>query len=239
MRIAIVDDIKEERTLLLNRLEKQFTSAFVHTEFFEYENGESFLATAKENPFDIVFLDIYMNGMNGIQTATQLRSLDQNCLLIFTTTSTDHALEGFRVRAMHYLVKPYTENDIQILTKELLKRLPNSDKYMTIKVNGSDIRLFFKDIIFAEHYAHQMHIKTSTGKTLITRQTFGTFTATLLEDNRFFICNRGIIINMEYASDFDGVSFITTDGERVNVSRNLLKSARQTFMDFLFKRRYL
>ena len=115
MRIAIVDDISEERTLLRNRLESQFSRRNVHVDIFEYENGETFLTAAKECPFTVVFLDIYMNGSNGIDTAKELRRSDTDCLLIFTTTSTDHALEGFQVRALHYLVKPYSENDISAL----------------------------------------------------------------------------------------------------------------------------
>ncbi len=236
MRIAIVDDITEERKLLLKRLIKQFEQSFVHADFFEYESGESFLASAQKRTFDVVFLDIYMDDMNGIQTAQQLRVFDLECLLIFTTTSTDHALDGFRVRAMHYLVKPYTEEDIRLLTKEILQRLPQSDKYINIKVNGSDVRLSFKDIVYAEHYSHQIHIKALNNNVLTTRQTFGKFTEPLIEDDRFFICNRGVIINLEHASDFDGTSFLTNDGQRISVSRNLLKSARQTFMNFLFKR---
>ena len=62
MRIAIVDDISEERTLLRNRLESQFSRRNVHVDIFEYENGETFLTAAKECPFTVVFLDIYMNG---------------------------------------------------------------------------------------------------------------------------------------------------------------------------------
>ncbi len=53
-----------------------------------------------------------MSGANGIETAKELRDFDSDALLIFTTTSTDHALEGFRVRAMHYLVKPYEEKEL-------------------------------------------------------------------------------------------------------------------------------
>ena len=129
MRIAIVDDISEERTLLRNRLESQFSRRNVHVDIFEYENGETFLTSAKECPFTVVFLDIYMNGSNGIDTAKELRRSDTDCLLIFTTTSTDHALEGFQVRALHYLVKPYSENDISVLADD------PADKVVSIQIN--------------------------------------------------------------------------------------------------------
>ena len=121
-------------------------------DLFEYENGEIFLAAAKERPFTAAFLDIYMNGANGIEIARELRMSDSDCFLIFTTTSTDHALEGFRVRALHYLVKPYNEKEISTLLDEILSRIPDSGKYIDVKVNGSNIQIPFKNIIYAEHF---------------------------------------------------------------------------------------
>ena len=222
MRIAIVDDISEERTLLRNRLESQFSRRNVHTDILEYENGETFLTAAKECPFTVVFLDIYMNGSNGIDTAKELRRSDTDCLLIFTTTSTDHALEGFQVRALHYLVKPYSENDISALADEILSRIPDSGKYIDVKVNGSNIQIPFRKIIYAEHFSHMIHIHTDGERKM---------------DSRFYRCNRGVVINLEHAVDFDGTGFRLDNGSNVSVSRKLLKNARQTFMEFLFQRR--
>jgi two-component system response regulator LytT len=71
-------------------------------QLLEFESGESFLAAEKEQRFTAAFLDIYMHGMSGMDAARELRKTDADCLLIFTTTSTDHALEGFQVRALHY-----------------------------------------------------------------------------------------------------------------------------------------
>lgn len=236
MRIAVVDDIASERKLLCSRLTEQFARRGVHADLFEYENGESFLAGAKERPFTVVFLDIYMTGANGIETAKELRSFDSDCLLVFTTTSTDHALEGFRIRAMHYLVKPYEEKELSGLTDEILSRIPSSGKYLDVKVSGSNVQIPFQKIVFAEHFSHMIHIHTTGGKELITRQSFEAFTASLKMDPRFYLCSRGVVINLEHAVDFDGALFILDDETRISVSRKLVKNARQTFMDFLFQR---
>lgn len=117
MRIAIVDDLAAERTLLKDRLERQLQRRTVQADILEYESSETFLEAAREAPFTAAFLDIYMDGMTGMEAAKKLRETDTDCLLVFTTTSTDHALEGFQVRALHYLVKPFTEADIDALTE--------------------------------------------------------------------------------------------------------------------------
>ena len=237
MRIAIVDDLSDERRLLRGRLENAFKRRNVRMEILEYENGEAFINAAMQDRFSAAFLDIYMDGIDGVETAKRLRAFNAECLLIFTTTSTEHALQGFQVRAMDYLVKPFTEADIDRLTEEMLARLPRPDMYLEIRINGSDIRLSCKSIVYAEHFAHMIHVHTTAGKTLITRCPFKDFIAPLQGDARFFICGRGVIANLEHASDFDGTAFIMDDGSRVVVSRDLAKTARQVFMEFLIEGR--
>ena len=224
MRIAIVDDFAEDRALLRKRLERQLQRRSVQADFFEYESGEAFLAAEKEQRFTAVFLDVYMTGMSGVDAAKELRKFDTDCLLTFTTTSTDHALEGFQVRAIHYLVKPFAEEELNRLTDEILK------------VGGSDVRLCYQNIIYAEHFAHVIHVHTTAGKTLATRQPFKTFTEPLKKDSRFFICGRGVVVNLEHAEDFEDDSFRMEDGSRVYVSQELQKSARQVFMEILLQR---
>ena len=190
MRIAIVDDLAAERALLKDRLEQQLHRRNVQADILEYESSETFLEAARKAPFTAAFLDIYMNGMTGMEAAKELRKTDTDCLLVFTTTSTDHALEGFQVRTLHYLVKPFTEEDIDALTDELLARVPQPEKFMTLRVDGSEFRLRYRDIVYAEHFAHMIYVHTAVQKTLATRQPFKSFIAPLKDDTRFFVCGR-------------------------------------------------
>ena len=202
MLIAIVDDIAEERILLRTRLENILDQKNVEFHCYEYENGEAFLKASKEHDFTVLFLDIYMNGANGIEIAREFRNTNKDCLLIFTTTSLDHALEGFKVRAMHYLVKPYTEEELSSLIDEILSRIPASEKKLTVKVNGSDLQIPFKTIIHADHFSHMIHIHTTKEKELVIRQSFGTFTTPLKED---YLKEEWVIAN-------DGMQFQVPEG---------------------------
>ena len=236
MRIAIVDDLETERALLKTRLERQLSLRGAEAEILEFDSGESFLAAQKERRFTAAFLDIYMEGLSGMDAARELRKTDVDCLLVFTTTSTDHALEGFQVRALHYLVKPFSEEELSGLLTEMLAKLPRPEPVLTVKVSGSDVRLRYRDMVSAEHFAHMINIHTTAGKTLATRQPFKTFTEPLKEDSRFFICSRGVIVNLEHATDFEDAAFHMDDGSRIYVNQELLKNARQAFMEFLLQR---
>lgn len=236
MRIAIVDDIMSERENLRERLNAQLARLSLDTIIFDFASGADFLSAAGKERFDLVFLDIYMKGENGVDTAEMLRRFDTDCLLVFITTSTDHALDGFRVRAFHYLVKPYTDADLSTLFDEIIKRFPAEDRYIEVNTTDGIVRLHFQEILYAEHYQHRIHIYRTDGQETITRQTFREFTASLT-DGRFFLCSRGVIVNLEYVEDFDNVDFILNNGKRIAVSRSLAKTARLAFGDFLFGRR--
>lgn len=237
MRIAIVDDLAAERTLMKERLVRQLGLRGAQAEILEFDSGEAFLAARQKQRFTAAFLDIYMPGRSGMDVARELRKKDADCILVFTTTSTDHALEGFQVRAMHYLVKPYAEEELSLLIDEILSRVPKPEKYIEALINGSNVQIPFREILYAEHFSHMIHIHTDSKKTLITRQSFANFTAPLKTETQFFVCNRGVIVNLAHAVDFDGHSFILNNGENISVSRKLIKDARQAFMDFLFQRR--
>ncbi len=90
----------------------------------------------------------------------------------------------------------------------LKKAAAAGKKFLDIKVSGSDIRLCCSDIVYAEHFAHIINIHTVAGKTLATRQSFKVFTESLKEDPRFFICGRGVIVNLEQAEDFEADAFL-------------------------------
>lgn len=235
MRIAIVDDIASERQVLRARLEQQLQRRAMHAQITEYSGGETFLADAQEEPFELVFLDIYMEGISGVETAKRLRARDKNCKIIFTTSSTDHALDGFQVRALHYLVKPYSESEIDTLVEEIagLQKVP--DKYIEVKTTSGLIRLRYREILYAENYQHRIYIRTVDGKETVARQTF-TELLDSLQDERFFQCSRGMIVNLEHVEDFDGTFFSMRDGKHISVNRNMVRTARTAFADFLFKR---
>lgn len=236
MRIAIIDDIAAERESLHERVNMQLARLSLHADIFEYGNGRDFLADAKEQQFELAFLDIYMENENGLDTAKKLRLFDTGCMLVFTTSSSSHALDGFRVRAMHYLVKPYTDRELTELFDEVLERLPEPDQYIEVTpVTGRTVWLRFGEILYAEHFRHQIHIHTADEQNIVIRQTFREF-AERLPKERFFRCSRGVIVNLEHAKDFDGADFILVNGEKLSVSRDLVKEARLTFGDYLFQR---
>ena len=189
--------------------------------------------------FDLVFMDIYMEKENGIDAAQKLRKFDKDCLLVFTTTSTDHALEGFRVRALHYLVKPYSDEELDMLLDEISQKISVKEKYIEIPSASDLLRIKLCDILYAEHFKHCIHIHCTDKSEKSVRSTFAEFVMLFDDGDNFFVCNRGIIVNLEHIRDINGNEFVLDNGERISISRSLVKSAKSTFGEYIFGRRDL
>ena len=203
-----------------------------------FRSGQDALPWLLRHPADLLILDVYMPRMTGLELLRELRSFGVTSGVVMVTAANDSKTVDalLKLGVADYLVKPFTEADIDALTDELLARVPQPDKYIELKVEGSEIHLRYQDIVYAEHFAHLIYVHTTVQKTLATRQPFKTFIAPLKDDTRFFVCGRGVIVNLEHAKDLEGTAFRMADGSRVFVSQDLLKSARQALMEFLLQR---
>ena len=104
LNIAICDDEKIIREQIKELAEKEMPGVCAGL----YETGDALLAAGKQ--FDIVFLDIQMEGTDGIETAKRLRQRDEDTILIFITGIREYVFEAFDVAAFHYLLKPIEED---------------------------------------------------------------------------------------------------------------------------------
>ena len=107
LEIAICDDEKKLRLDLRHVIEKELALDGVEFGLTEYESGEALLRGIRERNADIIFLDIEMGGMNGMEAARTLRKNGQPAVIIFVTSYPDFVFHGYEVRALNYILKPY------------------------------------------------------------------------------------------------------------------------------------
>ncbi len=119
-RIAICEDNEIEAELLRELLVAYFRRFGIKAEIFIYYSGEALVADVEENFMDaeLIFLDIYMDKLNGMETARKLRELHCDSEIIFLTATTKYAIESYDVNAAGYLLKPIDMDRIaQILDR--------------------------------------------------------------------------------------------------------------------------
>ena len=149
LQIAIADDEKKPRRALRDILEPWLELQAVPCQLWEYESGEKLCEGYRKYHFDLIFLDIEMEGMNGMETARQLRSIDQHGILIFVTAYPDYVFQGYEVRAFHYILKPYQEKRLLDITARALEEIQQGDNDFYLLPQGAgSCRLNLRDTLY-------------------------------------------------------------------------------------------
>lgn len=155
LQIAICEDTPADAELLVSLIAGSGVAA--RREVFS--SGEALLAAFAPGKYDLIILDIYMDGIKGVETAAEIRRSDRTVTLAFTTTSTEHALEGYRLKAAGYLEKPVRREEVkEALSLALSKR--GADAYITLLTEGTNRSLSVESILFFEQQNHAVTVHT-------------------------------------------------------------------------------
>ena len=147
MKIAICDDLLSERDNLRGLLGAILAENGQSAEICEFESGEALLQSKQS--FGLIFLDIYMDGITGIETARQLKESDPDSLIVFTTTSIEHGADAFEVDAFHYLVKPIDPAKLRSVLRRWLNLL-SEIQTVELKSGRGNRKVPVRDILYVE-----------------------------------------------------------------------------------------
>lgn len=238
MRIAVVEDLDDDFKIIdqfitdwANEYQIPLVPAPVR-----FKSGEEFLSTFSAGKFDLIFLDIYMADMNGMETARWIRKSDASCQVIFTTTSTDFAVESYEVGASGYLVKPYTRDKfLQTMNRCRIESLEHAQSVI-VPGEGGKFRLFLHQITYTEYQMRYALVHFQNGETAKVMMRDADFSKVLLEYPYFCSCIRGIIVNFEAVENLSGSRFKLIDGSSIPISRSKYESVKENFFSFSYAR---
>jgi DNA-binding LytR/AlgR family response regulator len=192
--IAIVDDETIFRVLTRNKLEEVTQKIPFSFTIREFPSGEDFLET-KES-FDIVFMDIAMPELSGIETAERYRKYCPNGILIFLTAFEDYMKEGYKVHAFRYLGKQDSQEDFAEAVRSAMLILQEKQKLRLSLINGGEIYLALEDIVYIEAQARSVIVHTRDDF-LPVRGKISELTE-MLEKRGFYLTHRAFLVNMQY-----------------------------------------
>ena len=123
MRLALVDDDAEIRSLLRAYVQRYNTEYGTSISTYDFTRGSDLLHNYERGVFDVIFLDIEMPGINGMETATQIRRIDDAVALVFVTHLAQFAVQGYEVQASDYIIKPLSYFDFAMKITRILKTI--------------------------------------------------------------------------------------------------------------------
>lgn len=236
MRIAIVEDVTQEAVELeaiLKSFSEKRRTAF---EISIFSSGEEFLDTSNKDDHNVIFMDIYMNGMTGVETAKRLRQRDKHCILIFLTSSSEHMPDAFSCHAFEYIQKPINEERVIQVMNDALDIMPTEMQYMEFTSNRQIVRVFLDEIVSAVTDAHYLNITLTSGKNLRCRMTMPEFMKKTDADPRFISINKGIAVNAERILEFENNCCIMENGSKFPVRVRDNAGVEQMVMNYNFEK---
>lgn len=235
MKIALVDD-EQIHIDEITRVCREFGAENgIEVEIYDFSDGESFLASLDKHTYSIIFMDIFMDGTDGVAAAKKLRQRDSGCILIFLTSCGERMPEAFSCHAFEYIMKPFDDKRVKDVLTDALKLLPSS-KYIEVNSGRKNVRLLFSDIACAVSDAHYLCIGLADGTELRCRMTSGEFAEQINGDKRFISVNKGITVNAEMITGFDNSCCLLENGMRFPVRIRDRIAIEQAVRDYNFNK---
>lgn len=193
LNICILDDDEKEALHNKQLLENYINQCDIAYERIDvYQTGQELLRSSKL--YDLLFLDIEVGKENGIEIAKELRKRDQDIIIIVITSYVKYAMDGYKINAARYLLKPL---DPSLLYSELDEVFSTSflDQSILVKEDEKQIRLAIKDIYYFEADSRQTRFTTSAHQ-YVSHHNVSTWALKL--PNTFVECYKGVYIHLKY-----------------------------------------
>lgn len=222
IRIAIVDDNPEDSSAVKAHLErfKKEEENFLY-EADVYDSAAAYFAA--EKVYDALFLDIEMPGESGMTLAEKVRAADERVAIVFITNMAQYAIDGYKVSALDFVLKPVTYFDFALKFKKVLRYIKkNAVKLFLIKtVEGERIKISASSIYYVEVMQHYLTFHTRNGN----YNARGTITAveTELAEYNFSRCSKSYLVNLSRVKTIKGNTVALADGTELYISRTRKK----------------
>lgn len=231
--IAVVEDNREQAAALEAHIKTYAAQHKIPISVTLFYDAVTFLD--KYSPFHIVYMDIMMPMLNGMDAAKALREKDSRVILIFVTTMRQYAIQGYEVSAADFIVKPVSYPEFALKFTRVLGRLDRTAAPdVFIRSESSFVRLSPGDIRYVEVKGHHCVYHTADGEyrqyqTMKNAQT-------LLGEYGFVRCNNFLLVNLAHVDRVEGLN-VYVDGEALQVSHPRRRAFLEAFTSFMESRR--
>ncbi len=228
--IAICDDEKQTVAQIGKLVSGFFRKKNMEASVVCFSGGEELLNYDKS--IDILFLDIQMNGMDGMETARKLRSRNFKGFLIFITVLQEMVFQSFEVQAYDYLLKPVVEKKFAGTMERLLASMNNVSEEKLLVQRGYERSIVsFADIIYAEIIDRKVYLHLVSSEVVDFYDRIENLEERL--DSRFFRCHRSYLINMQHLKSYkNGVAYMES-GKEIPISRLRSKAFSEVILQYM------
>lgn len=230
IRIAICDDEKYMSDQIQELACAFFGRRNREIAIWRFSCGQELLEY--DGQIDILFLDIQMKGMDGMETAKRLRAGKFRGFLIFITVLQEMVFQSFEVQAYDYLVKPIEEARFEKTMERLLASMHSAGESSLLVQKGYESRIIQKeDIVFCEIIDRKIYLNLASGEVVDYYERIENLETKL--DSRFFRCHRSFLINLEHLRGYKNGTAYMDNGREIPVSRLRGKEFSSVILEYM------
>ncbi|MBQ9459390.1 MAG: response regulator transcription factor [Oscillospiraceae bacterium] len=227
----VCDDLPEERSSLLQMLRVYESCHDVELALETAASGTELLSMWRPGRWSIIFLDVYMPEMDGIEAARRLRAVDGDCALVLATTSQDHGIAAYELHALDYLTKPFSQQDVDNAMDWFLKQRTKQGLELDIRTQDGERTIRADEIRYIESRGHRCVIHIAAEDVSV-RGSIDELSADI-SDAGFFRCHQSFLINFAHVSQVEKRAFLTDGGERIPISAANLAQSKAALLEWV------
>ncbi len=215
IKIAVCDDEQASRQDVSAKLKGQLANE--EYLIYEFSSGEQLINSVKYKGefFHIIFLDIQMGELNGIETAKRVMEINEDAHFVFVSSYKEYVFEAFDVNAINFLLKPASKEKLEQTVAKILQRIGDSKNYILIEEESKITKVFLHNIQYCEALNHKVFI---CDKENIYRYKKKLDSLEKELTDNFFRCHRSYIVNLNFVLAYENNFAHMPKGEKIPVA---------------------
>lgn len=232
IQVAIVDDEVEVLDLLERNISNAFGTMNVDAKLYRSQGGKELIKLHKENEFNIIFLDLEMPEIDGLETAQCIRSVDPNVVLVFVTNREDLVFNAFQYNVAAFVRKKRLNEELTDVVAQAYKKAIAKLSIHLLKTESGDIRFQLNEILYFSSQGHNVWLHHANQKSYRVLYTLEQI-ENIVSSDTFVRSHSSVLVNCGYIYSIDKENVLLTNNEAVALSRHRKKKVKEALQKYL------
>ena len=227
IRIAIIED-DDDMMRIVSKCVKESSMGVADLDICCLTNAEDFLDKAKQEEFDILFSDIELPGMNGIELGKLVREKYPELYLVYLTSHSEFAAESYTIEAYQYILKKDMESRFPLVVKRLVDKISKEhEQYRWIGTFSDKKKIYYKDIISISKLKGAKYVEYVTVNDIFRERIPLECLLRELNSKEFIVVERGFVVNMKHIARVAGNTLYLDNGDKAMISRARIAEVKE------------
>lgn len=231
LKIVICDDTPEEMLTVIHCTKTFFSRKGIDYRLDTFSSADDLLKS--NNLYDLYLLDVLMPGMTGIEMAEKLNTTDSTPAIVFITSSLESAVDGYRVNASGFILKPTSQaNFDETMERVIEQKLTLKQEYLSVIHNRVPVKIPLNRIQYFENKLHRVSIVLEDNEIITVNLKLSQIQEMLQNESAFLRCHQSYIVNLDYVNQMEDVCFSMQGTHLIPISRSYYKECKNKYYHY-------